>query len=72
VIEMLSIRLPQELEDKLEKIAKNEERPKSYIIRKALERYFEDLEDFIIASKRLNDPSAEYFTSEQATKYLGF
>lgn len=69
---LLSIRLPQELEEKLEKISKIEERSKSYIIRKALEHYFEDLEDFTIANKRLNDPSAEYFTPEQATKYLGF
>ncbi len=41
---MITVRLPKELEEKLEQLAKKEERSKSYIIRKALEEYLEDYE----------------------------
>ena len=68
---MLSIRLPQKLEEKLEAIALKEERPKSYIIRKALERYLEDLEDYSEALDILNS-SSKIYTNEEATKRLGY
>jgi RHH-type transcriptional regulator, rel operon repressor / antitoxin RelB len=68
---MLSIRLPQKLEERLEMIAKKEERPKSYIIRKALERYLEDLEDYSDALEILNS-SSKIYTNEEATKRLGY
>jgi RHH-type rel operon transcriptional repressor/antitoxin RelB len=68
---MLSIRLPQKLEEKLEMIALKEERPKSYIIRKALERYLEDLEDYSEALDILNS-SSKIYTNEEATKRLGY
>jgi RHH-type transcriptional regulator, rel operon repressor / antitoxin RelB len=68
---MLSIRLPQELEEKLEKVSKSEDRSKSWIIRKALERYLEDLIDYREAMQVLNSSSPIY-TNEQATKRLGF
>jgi RHH-type transcriptional regulator, rel operon repressor / antitoxin RelB len=68
---MLSIRLPQKLEEKLEMIAIKEERPKSYIIRKALERYLEDLEDYTEALDILNS-SSKIYTNEEATKRLGY
>jgi RHH-type rel operon transcriptional repressor/antitoxin RelB len=68
---MLSIRLPQKLEEKLEMIAIKEERPKSYIIRKALERYLEDLEDYSEALDILNS-SSKIYTNEEATKRLGY
>jgi RHH-type rel operon transcriptional repressor/antitoxin RelB len=69
---MLSIRLPKKLEEELDLIAKRTERPKSYFIRKALEKYLEDLKDYTVALDRLNDKKAEYLTPEEATKYLGF
>ncbi|MCK5848485.1 MAG: ribbon-helix-helix protein, CopG family [Caldisericia bacterium] len=42
---MITVRLPKELEERLNKLAIEEERPKSYIIRKALEEYLADYED---------------------------
>jgi RHH-type rel operon transcriptional repressor/antitoxin RelB len=69
---MLSIRLPKKLEEELDLIAKRTERPKSYFIRKALEKYLEDLKDYTVALDRLNDKKAEYLTPEEGTKYLGF
>jgi RHH-type rel operon transcriptional repressor/antitoxin RelB len=68
---MLSIRLPQKLEERLEMIAKKEERPKSFIIRKALERYLEDLEDYSEALDILNS-SSRIYSNEEATNRLGY
>jgi RHH-type transcriptional regulator, rel operon repressor / antitoxin RelB len=69
---MLSIRLPKKMEEELELISKRTERPKSYFIRKALEKYLEDLKDYTMALDRLSDKKAEYLTPEEASKYLGF
>ncbi|PIU45101.1 MAG: DNA-binding protein, partial [Ignavibacteriales bacterium CG07_land_8_20_14_0_80_59_12] len=38
----ISVRLPNELSEQLESIAKETERPRSFIIQKALESYIED------------------------------
>jgi len=67
---MLSIRLPKKLEEELELISRRTERSKSYFIRKALEKYLEDLKDYTIALDRLKDKKAEYLTPEEASKYL--
>jgi predicted DNA-binding protein len=42
---MVTLRLPKELEEKLDQLAKKEERSKAYIIRKALEEYLADYEE---------------------------
>ena len=42
---MLAIRLPEEVERRLDQLAKNTGRTKSYYVREAIERYLEDLED---------------------------
>jgi RHH-type rel operon transcriptional repressor/antitoxin RelB len=46
---MLSVRLPEELENRLNNLAKATRRPKSYYVREALERSIEDLEDAYLA-----------------------
>lgn len=42
-MKLISLRLPERLERKLEKYAKKLDRPKSYLMRKALEVYLENL-----------------------------
>lgn len=42
---MISLRLPKELEEKLESISKKEQLTKSYVIREALEKYVVDKEN---------------------------
>ena len=52
---MLSIRLEPELEEKLESLAKETGRSKSYYAREAIRQYLEDREDYlkgIAASER--------------------
>lgn len=41
---MISLRLPKELEDKLEYMSKKEQQTKSDMIREALEKYLVDME----------------------------
>ena len=51
----ISVRLPKDLADQLDGIAKETERPRSFIIQKALESYIEDFADLQIALDRLHD-----------------
>lgn len=47
----LSVRIPDQLDFALEVVAKKQERNKSFFIRKALENYLEDFQDYQIAKK---------------------
>lgn len=52
---MLTVRLPDDLETRLNTLAKTTNRPKSFYVREALERSLEDIEDIYLAEKRLED-----------------
>jgi RHH-type rel operon transcriptional repressor/antitoxin RelB len=67
----ISIRIPDELADQLEGVAKETDRPRSYIIQKALESYLEDIADLQIALERLRDKSDPLVTSAEMRKSLG-
>jgi len=43
---MLSVRVPKELEARLDHMAAKTNRSRSYFVKKALERYLEDEEDY--------------------------
>ena len=51
----LSIRLPEELEARLEKLANTTGRTKTYFIREAVGEYLADLEDHYLVQKRMKD-----------------
>ena len=68
----VSIRIPEDLAKKLDGIAKETERPRSYLIRKALESYLEDYADLQVALDRLRDKSDPTITSKEMKKSLGF
>ena len=67
----ISIRLPDELAEQLKGVAKETDRPRSYIIQKALESYLEDIADLQIALDRLRDKSDSLVTSAEIRKSLG-
>lgn len=67
----ISLRLPDELADILDSIARETDRPRSYIIQKAIESYIEDHADLQIALDRLNDTSDRSVTSAQLRRSLG-
>lgn len=50
---MLAIRLPAEIEKRLEELAKKTGRTKSYYVRQAILEYLGDLEDYYLAEERL-------------------
>lgn len=52
---MLAIRLPKEIEDRLEALAKITGRTKTFYAREAIFKHLEDLEDAYLAEKRLED-----------------
>ena len=49
---MISIRLPQEMEDRLENLADKTGRSQSFYIRQALEEHLEEMEDIYLAEER--------------------
>ena len=53
--DMLTVRLPSDIEDRLNNLSKTTNRPKSFYVREALERSIEDIEDIYLAEKRLED-----------------
>jgi len=67
----VSVRLPKELSEQLDNIAKETERPRSYIIQKALESYIDDYADLQVALDRLHDKTDPIVTSKELRKSLG-
>jgi RHH-type rel operon transcriptional repressor/antitoxin RelB len=50
---MLALRLPPEIEKRLDALAKKTGRTKSFYAREAILRHIEDLEDYHLAKRRL-------------------
>jgi RHH-type rel operon transcriptional repressor/antitoxin RelB len=50
---MLALRLPPEIEQRLDTLAKKTGRSKSYYAREAILRQLEDIEDYYLARRRL-------------------
>jgi len=71
---MLAIRLPEEIEKRLDALAKQTGRTKSYYVREAILEHLDDLEDIYLAEKELADIRAGRGTSvslEEVMKRYG-
>lgn len=68
---MLTLKLPSDLESRLNRLAEKTKRPKSYYMREALIEYLEEYEDAYLALERLNDKNAKYLSSKELGKRLG-
>lgn len=68
---MYNVRIPDELDDKVEEYARLTERSRSYIIKKALEAFIEEQSDYKIAMKRLLDNDDEIISEKAMRKKLG-
>jgi len=66
----VSVRLPAEIVRELENLANTTERPKTYIIRKAIESYLQESADYLIALERLNDKDDEIISNEEMREGL--
>ena len=67
---MLSIRLPKEMEDRINRLAESTQRPKSFFVKEALSNYLDDMEDYYEVLKRQNDPSRSLISIEELEKAL--
>jgi RHH-type rel operon transcriptional repressor/antitoxin RelB len=67
----ISVRLPKQLAARLDGVAKETERSRSYIIQKALESYIEDYADLQIALDRLHDRTDAVISGREMRKSLG-
>ena len=71
---MLAIRLPADIEHRLETLAKATGRTKTFFAREAILEYLEDLEDLHLAEKRLGDyqsGKSETISLQQLMKQYG-
>ena len=71
---MLAIRLPEEIELRLESLAKATGRTKTYYAREAILEYLEAMEDLYIAEQRMADIKAglsKTYTLDEVKNRLG-
>jgi RHH-type rel operon transcriptional repressor/antitoxin RelB len=57
---MLAVRIPDEMETRLEELAKLTGRPKSFYVREALQAHLEEIEDTYTALYRLEHPAKRW------------
>ena len=67
----ISIRIPEHLAKRLDSIAEETERSRSFVLQKALEAYLEDHADLQVAMDRLRDKADAIITSAEMRKSLG-
>jgi RHH-type rel operon transcriptional repressor/antitoxin RelB len=66
----VSVRLSDDLADRLEVIVKETERSRSFIVQKALEVYLADFADLQVAMDRLRDKSDKVVTADELRESL--
>jgi len=67
----VSVRLSKSIADRLDGIAKETERTRSFIIQQALETYIEDFADLQVALDRLRNNRDEIISGKDLRKALG-
>ena len=61
---MLAVRIPEALEDRLDKLAKLTGRPKSFYVREALATHLDEIEETYTALYRLEHPARRWSLDE--------
>lgn len=70
----ISIRLPEDIESRLDALAKRTGRSKTYYMRQAILEYLEDMEDLYLAEQalqRIRNGEERTLTLEEVEKRLG-
>jgi RHH-type rel operon transcriptional repressor/antitoxin RelB len=70
-VTMLAVRLSKEIEEKLERLARETRRSKSYYVKEALSEYLAEKEDVLIALSRL-EKAEKPVTAEALWRALGW
>ena len=68
---VLSLRLPDEVHDRLNRLAERTKRTKSSFIKEMIETSLDEYEDAYLALERLNEKNARYLTTEELEEELG-
>jgi RHH-type rel operon transcriptional repressor/antitoxin RelB len=66
----LTIRIPEDIARRLDSLARSLDRPKSYIVKKAMESYLDEYSDYLIALDRLRDKDDAVISSEELRRRL--
>ena len=66
--EAVSVRLPEDIAKRLNELARSLDRPKTYIVTKALREYLADYEDYLLALHRLNDKNDRVVSEKDLVK----
>ena len=67
----ISVRLPDNIANKLGRVAEETERSRSFVVQKAVETYLDDFADLQVALDRLRDNSDPVISSKDMRKSLG-
>ncbi len=68
---VISLRLTEKILKSLDRVARVIDRPRTYLIKKALENYLAEYADYQIALDRLRDKDDDIISSKDLRKHLG-
>lgn len=68
---VLSLRLPEDVHNRLNRLAEKTKRTKSSFIKEMIETSLEEYEEAYLALERLNEKNARYLTTEELEEELG-
>ena len=71
MIKPLSVRLPEGVMHALDRVASDVDRPRSYLIRKAVESYLDEHAEYQIGLDRLRDKDDKVISGKELRKRLG-
>ena len=69
---MLAVRLDQKTETRLDRLAKETHRTKSYFVKRAITNFLDEMEDKLIAVARLEQENPTFLTSDELWRKLGW
>jgi RHH-type rel operon transcriptional repressor/antitoxin RelB len=67
---MLSVRLPDDMQKRIDNLAKSTKRPKSFFVKEALKNYIDDMEDYYEVLKREDDKDRKIITLDELERAL--
>ena len=71
MIKPISVRLPDEVVYALDRVSSEVDRPRSYLIRKAVESYLDEYAEYQVALDRLRDKDDKVVSGKELRKRLG-
>ncbi len=71
MVKPLSVRLPEEIITALDRVANEVDRPRAYLVRKAVETYLDEYAEYQISLDRLRDKNDKVISGKELRKRLG-